>query len=220
MTNIDVYGCSWTRGVPPDWFSWSREFAKMHPNYQINDFSIGGTSIQWAYHQMLSRKNESVDLKIFQITAPFRYTMQHGEFFLDKRRKQLSNYSYYSQEAAHGILAFTFGYIPCEHKFYSKEHVEIAYKIWTDSMDYEQLISDYCIYVEKIAHEVDLCFVHNKYEYTEIKNRTGMTPLCIELELGSEVFNSHKIDNGNHLDHSGCQKVAMIIEKKLEEIRG
>ena len=96
---LAIFGCSWTYGVPLSWsqettsfkysknipqedfVNWTRELGKLDKDFEIYNYAIPGTSIEFSLG-MLERylKNPYCDHVIFQATRPYRYTYWSQDF--------------------------------------------------------------------------------------------------------------------------------------------
>jgi hypothetical protein len=73
--NIVCLGCSYTAGMPDDYYSWPEMLAQLRPDDNIYNLAVGGSSLIFSLHMLeLFKKDLVADIVIFQITNPHRHT--------------------------------------------------------------------------------------------------------------------------------------------------
>jgi hypothetical protein len=73
--NILCLGCSYTAGMPDDYYSWSEFLATERPSDNVYNLAIGGSSLLFSIYLLEQFKEElNPDVIIFQITHPYRFT--------------------------------------------------------------------------------------------------------------------------------------------------
>jgi len=73
--NIVCLGCSYTAGMPDNYYSWPEKLANLRPSDTIYNLAVSGTSLLFSIYILKQiQKIINVDKTIFQITNPHRQT--------------------------------------------------------------------------------------------------------------------------------------------------
>lgn len=201
---IAVFGCSFSSGVESvdDGNSWPKELAKLLPEYTIKNYAFGGSSLLWSVTTLKKYKRLfPKSYVIFQITLPYRYTVQKPYNFLKLLTKtKLKNYFEINQEP---FFPFIKPYTPStkiEGSVYETFIKEYYAHLDTDS---ELLMYD-CL-IDYVSKNSNFYFTHRNYKDDIIS---------IERSLGKK-FPSYVGDPGFHLKTKGCIAQAEFIKNKI-----
>lgn len=211
MKRIAVFGCSWTQGVYPEYYSWSKCLAKSRPDIHIDDYSKGGTSLKWSVSQLLATANINYDYKIFQVTDPYRITLSPYNLNYQKLYEFVTpNHRIYSSNLANEIITLNFGYYPRMIKRFSDKSIKNFHYIYYSTLNYDIQNFEYQLYIDYVIKNTDFVFFHRELDLqtARLKNSNIQS---IETVLTRPQFNKHVYDNGDHLDEQGCQKVCEWI---------
>jgi len=212
---IATFGCSWTHGTWPDNFSWAYELAKLDSTLYIDDYSKGGTSLDWSISQLLKTKNTTYDYKIIQITAPYRFTFAHNSIDYQKFRWQRrSNCITYSDDIHNEFILFNNG--PSnqndENYWWKQKEIDTLSRIIYSCIDEEYMDLQWLNNIKFAQTHCNLILFHFE-EHCQKANIDGS--MSSERIIGND-FNDHCIDDGYHLDESGSKKIAEWIYKRIK----
>lgn len=207
---INVYGCSWTHGVPNvnDRKSWPYYLSLILPkNYEIHSYAIGGSSLCYSVFQLHKCKKDA-DINIFQCTSPCRFTAFDGKNFTNKNL--IETYprlkEFYFTYAKSNCLAFNVGGI---EQFNKKDRTWFGR--WLQMADKATEESNRLSGLYYVKHHSDFVFSHLDYYDFDL----GI--VSIEKEFGSETFLSMCGDKGFHFGEEGSRKVANFVYKNIKE---
>lgn len=86
--NIVCLGCSYTAGMPEDYYSWPEKLAGIRKDDTIYNLAIGGASLILCLHILdIFLSNHKADKIVFQITHPHRFTSIDNNFSLEQSLK-------------------------------------------------------------------------------------------------------------------------------------
>jgi len=211
---INVYGCSWSSGVPDvdDHACWPQYFAEQNPNYKIKNYALGGTSIQYQARLFMKYKH-TADVNIFQGTSAHRWTDFDPSVNLeDGFIRRLPNYSYLPRKwASHNQKLKTYqvaktkrtkmldmkqSYYYAHLKYYSDEYMHME---------------RYAI-MDMLSRQADLCFWHRERDSYGYTKHTDNKLLCIQEHIDWKYIG----DDGEHLRNPGLKQVARLIKECLD----
>lgn len=194
--NIVCVGCSYTSGMPDNYYSWPEKLADLRPNDHIYNLSMGGSSLLFGIYLLEEfQKIQKIDKIIFQITHPHRFTGFRNFKLADSLVDWSSNYTRIdpdvrSKQSVLTITPSTANFkwtvnlekIKFSHQYYrnySRELGSIEYNIFSD-------------YISKLA---DISF---SYDQTPKKSREDV------------------IDKAGHFSKTGHEIIARWINDELE----
>tara|TARA_B110000503_G_scaffold137778_1_gene222631 strand:+ start:1463 stop:2170 length:708 start_codon:yes stop_codon:yes gene_type:complete len=229
---LAVFGCSWTYGVTVEWskkttslkyknnipqddfVNWTRELGKLCPNFEIYNYAIPGTSIEFSLG-MLERylKNPHCDFIIFQLTRPYRYTYWSQDFdetlHFKKYEPNVSQFDY-------SILDYVtiIDHHNDNNKIWNvlnKPDIENQYikKYFTNTSN-EMFENNYKAITSYIKDKVDICFSHES---------NGLTN-SVQDTLGDKMFENYWMDEGKHFGIIGAQWQAKWVLDQINTCRG
>jgi len=207
---IHTFGCSWTHGHGPvdeiALHSWARVLSERHPKVEVTNHALCGSSLDYSVAQLgevLKNKEESI--KIFQITAPFRYTVWSQDE-IRKHRLRDQNYSFYTETAIQKTERYHGGWNSNRvredkkfHKYLSVKRNHLAEK-WNFLGIHDFLIKN-----------CDFVFYHMRWDGISNPNLP-----CIKDTLGQQQFDKYIHDSGFHFGREGCEWVASWVEDNLK----
>lgn len=207
---IHTFGCSWTHGHGPDssdtgLTSWPSVLSQRHPRYEVVNHAFQGSSLDFSLaqlHEVLKSKEESI--RIFQITAPFRYTVWN-QADIDKHKTYLRNYSYYTDRAIETTERYHGGWNNNRVREDKKFHKYLVAK--RNPMAEK---ANYLSSADFLLHNCHFVFYHMRWEGISNYNIPA-----IKDELGEEQFTKYIHDDGFHFGMEGCKWVASWVEKNL-----
>lgn len=205
---LAVFGCSWSQGVPTvdNDFCWPKAIADQYPEWQIDNFSLAGSSLSfqaWLLDDVL--KHNAYDKIVFQITSPQRLTYFDDTVNVGSYLKSSNNYRELdrSGDIYRNIICITPGHLsladvdsfwnyPDKHNFanlyykYTNKHVSRV---------------EYKAVVEYVKNKTDFVYFHNE----DVCN-IGNIPVLMDL-TGSKFAS----DVGQHFNREGSNWVAKWI---------
>lgn len=202
---IAVFGCSFSSGVETidNGNSWPRQLAILMPEHTIKNYAFGGSSLSWSATQFIKYKRLFPDtFTIFQITMPYRYTVQKPYNFKKILKKtKLPNYFEINQEP---FFPFIKPYTPSTKIRKSKYEKFISEYYSHLDNDTEMLIFD-CL-IDFVSKNSSFYFTHRHYKDTI---------MSIEKTLGKK-FGSYIGDAGFHFNSIGLHNQAVLIKDQIE----
>lgn len=198
---IGVYGCSWCSGVAPYYFGWPKNLAHMLLKHEINDYSLGGMSLEATLYWFEQFKDHN-DINIVKLTTPHRLTII-SETAKVKRTQVTKNYSRWAQDFTETIVRLhpntpSRNRLDKLHKLYYK-HYNADVGLTT-----AQAITGYL----KNHKDVHMIFKHQSYD----KHHPDIS---IATQNFIPSFKSYIIDDGQHLSYEGAQIEAEYIKNYL-----
>ena len=198
---IGVYGCSWCAGVSPDYFGWPKNLAQMLSEHEVNDYSLGGMSLEATLYLFEMFKDQN-DINIVKLTSPYRLTII-SETAKVKRTQVTENYSRWGDDFAETIVRLhpttpsRKGLVKLHKIYYKHYNVDVG-------LTTARAIAGYL----KNHKDVHMIFKHQSYakHYPDIS---------IATEEFIPNFKSYIIDDGHHLSNEGAQIEAKYIKKYL-----
>jgi len=217
MANISTFGCSFTQGVWPVHYSWSKQFAKDHPQHMITDYSNGGTSIKWTAGELLRVcKSAPDDVKVVQITSPIRSTLNYADVdYVSMRWKSTPNFNRYDRMIAHSVLVMNLQGKASTVGQLSKDETDLVFKTWHDSVDPELELLEYGMYIDWIRAHADFVFFHKSHDAYQYHLHSNETLPSVEEHFGLEQFKAWIYDKGHHFGPEGVQEVANWVSTNL-----
>ena len=218
MIEISTFGCSWTRGVPPDFNNWSRQLSVLDPNFNVNDYSMGGTSVRWSVSQLLRQQRKgNKAIKIFQITAPNRITIPADDDVYDLLRYRVNEqFEFYEGSLFHYILPLNPNFVYGHHEYYTPLQVKSTYQVLYENIDTHAELHEYKLYIDWLKENVDFMFFHREDDLKSYIEAGGSSLPCVETYFGSAQFNDWVYDNGAHFNLEGSTAVARWIKEQLK----
>lgn len=227
---IATFGCSWTHGVDSidDNYSWPEALGELYPTWEIDNYAIAGTSLQfsiWLCNKIMNR-NLEYDKIVFQITSPRRLTYYHSngeEKFLEENFfEHRKNYKRFGIKGLYNdVQAITPSHVAAynindriwrgwhgDYAFTDREKAKFA-RLYYKKMSPHILNLEYQMFIEWIETKVDLCFFH-----TECPPRYKSNLPIIRNEA-SDNWNNFIADNGDHFGKEGCQWQAKWVAERL-----
>ena len=197
---IGVYGCSWCAGVAPNNFGWPKNLAQMLPEHEINDYSLGGFSIEAILYWFEQFKDHN-DINIVKLTTPYRLTIISEDAEV-KRTQVTENYSTWDKNFTETMIRIHPNSPP---QGAGKLH-RIYYKYYNQTVG---LITAHAIAEYLKNHkDVHMIFKHQSYD----KHHPDIS---IATQNFIPSFKSYIIDDGQHLSYEGAQIEAEYIKNYL-----
>jgi hypothetical protein len=200
---IGVYGCSWCAGVDPDYIGWPKNLAQMLPKHEINDYSLGGMSLEAILYWFEKFKDHN-DINIIKLTRPHRLTLISNDHLV-KRQQITPNYSTWENKFSHSMTRLQPQSIHPLSKHSKKLH-KLYYTMYNKDVGLitAQAMAEYL----KNHNDVHMIFSHDHrpYFYPNIEKST---------ENFIPNFKSYIIDDGAHLSYEGVQLEAEYVKTYL-----
>jgi hypothetical protein len=219
MNKLLTFGCSWTHGTYPEFFSWSREYALQHPEINVDDYSLNGTSLKWSVAQLQSVLPYTGNSKIvFQVTEPGRYTLadQNIDYNLLRAMPDYNLCRYTMAPHNHMLNLKTVCVSRPKAGYSAAKIVELHEALFTTyNIDSEEL--EWKMYIDYAVANADLVFFHKQSTQAKYLALGGDYLPCVEEHFGTILFNKWAYDGGHHLDVTGSQEVAKWITGNLDE---
>jgi len=210
---IATFGCSFTQGVHPYYYSYSRELAKLNPNCFVDDYSKGGSSLKWSVTQFEKHKTK-YDFVIFQVTTPYRFTYVHHSTDLSRFRLQVTdNFSMYNPQIHNHMITCTPTYFRESTPIYNEKDVKKLHQFLYSNLNAGIELTEWKLFVNYMNTRCDLMLFQE--EDTRITSNMSNS-YSIENILGSEFMNQHYADKYGHLDQQCAVKVAEWINNKIQ----
>lgn len=220
---IGIFGCSWSHGTfgVDNHRNWPYYFAVNNPKYQIYNYAVAGSSIQFQiYLYEYVKKHKPADIYIFQCTRPERFT-----FFKNKTKFEnllgdipskdgLNNYKWFNPENIRKIITpVTIGSIKTVKQAYADGYAgkSIAFsRLYFELANLEIMELEWKMGIEYIKNKVDFCFLHTEGEFRNIKDL-----YCIEDILGIEYCkqNFYEAHDQHHFNKKGLQWQANWVKE-------
>lgn len=210
---IATFGCSFTQGVPPHFYSYSRELAKLNSNYSVDDYSKCGSSLKWSVDQYEKHKTK-YDFVIFQVTLPYRFTYVHYSTDLPKFRLQVTdNFSMYNPNIHDHMITCLPIYFKVSTPIYNETEVKKLHQFLYANINSDIELLEWKMFVNYMNTKCDLMLFQK--EDTRITSNISNS-YSIENILGTKFMNQHHIDEHGHLDQQCAVKVAEWINNKIQ----
>jgi hypothetical protein len=219
MTDLIAFGCSWTHGTYPEFYSWAREYALQNPEINVDDYSLNGTSIKWSAAQLQSVLPYKGNSKIvFQVTELGRYTLADQDVnYKSLRETTANNYSQYTMAPHNHMLNLkpVCGQDP-KAGYTAAKIAELHEVLFTTyNIDSEEL--EWKMYIDYAVANTDFVYFHKQSLKTKYLALGGYHLPCVEEHFGETQFNDWIYDDGHHLDITGNQQVAQWIKGNLND---
>ena len=216
MTDIATFGCSFTYGVGKEYHSWAEEFAHMYPQYNVKNYSMGGTSVKWSMSQLL-QQNTLTSKVVFQLTAPQRITLSDQRMcYADNRIQKTSNYSLYDGDTALDVIIFNPQTIERPHRRHTAAEVSALHKVLLTSMDFDMEHYEWKMYIDHAVAHSDFAYFHKANDAAHYIDMGGKPLPCVETHFGKAQFDEWVYDKGYHFGIDGSQEVARWIKSNLK----
>lgn len=209
---IAVFGCSWSQGLYPDLDNWVKELAKLLPDYEFYNFSLGGTSLAYSIHllEQIYDSDINFDITIFQATSEgrltwwkshniFNFLERHGDnlFHIDKK-----NINDYVDKINYGTV-FSKSDLNKNDKIFGRQYYS-RLNLDMTSIELRSLL-------EFADKRVNILFSHRSMK------KYGLNYLSVFDTLGEENFKKFVIDEGEHFSNAGNKWQALWILDKLKQ---
>ena len=208
---VAVYGCSFTYGArSTDFVGWPTEFAKLHPQWEIYDFSASGTSLEFSA-LMCERYHQQYDLNIFQVTLPNRVTEFDPRLDWQQLQKKL-NGVYKTPETVQDR------YIT----MHDVHHNSAVIREYVAKRSYGAYRLEHKALIEMAKTWSDLVF--GVWHYNEDEQYYDIPYLCDEWDtdliesIKSDTYCTEPDSRGRpgHFNHKGRQLIAEWVDKRLK----
>jgi len=200
---IGVYGCSWCAGVGPNFFGWPKNLAKMLPEYEINDYSLGGMSLEAILYWFETFKDHN-DINIIKLTRPHRLTLISNDHVV-KRCQATPNYSTWEGTFENSMIRLQ-SHSAWPFSEYNNKLQKLYYKTYNRDVGLvtARAMADYL----KNHKDVHMIFSHNRgsKDYPNIEKST---------QTFLPNFDSYIIDDGAHFSYEGAEIEADYIKNYL-----
>jgi len=224
---IAIFGCSWSHGTSQldNHRNWPYYFAANNPNYEIYNYAMSASSIQFQiYLYEYVKKHKPADRYIFQCTRPERFTyFKNGMKFenlledIPSKNGGLNNYKWIPPYNANKeIRRITSASIkPVSEgilKGWTLEDIQFS-KLYYKLANLEIMELEWKMCIEYIKNKVDFCFLHTEGEFRNIKNL-----YCIEDILGREYCkqNFYESHDQHHFNKKGLQWQANWVKENAK----
>lgn len=202
MSQINVYGCSWSHGILENNFdSWVTEISKLLPEYKINNYALQGSSIAFSCW-MLEKTFDTNAINIFQCTMPGRFS-SWNEFDIKRYQFQKTdNVVCFSDDIPVERILANIG-----NKKY-KKFVNEYYAKLTEPLE----IIEWKAYIEFAKKRSTYIFTHRPHEVNcHLQNIDNIGNI-----LGIKKYKEYTDENdGFHFGPSGMKWQADFIVDKL-----
>jgi hypothetical protein len=219
MTNIATFGCSFTAGVGLDYFNWAKELACQNPSIQIDNYSLGGTSVKWSVSQMMAckKRNMKNTAVVFQIASPFRITLADQRIdYKSSRQKLTTNYTDYTVALYNEILHFNIGYPgQTTHAHFSKEDVVATHDVLFAALDIDIELFEWEMYIDSATEQADFTYFQLIRDQEQYFDMSGKKLPCVQEYMGIKQYKAWVYDDGEHLNAEGSQEVAKWVKSHL-----
>lgn len=194
--NIVCIGCSYTAGMPENWYSWPESLANLRPNDTVYNLAIGGSSLILSIYILDSfLKTNTADKVIFQITHPHRFTSIDSTFSIDKSLQKENNYI--------RIDPYVRGY----QNLMTVTPGDVTMK-WSKSYEKIKFAKQYYRFYSK-----DLGSLEHNFLIDAVKNRSDF---YFEYKDIPEDARQQTMDDSGHFNDKGHNIIAEWINNELE----
>jgi hypothetical protein len=218
MTNIATFGCSFTAGIGLDYFSWAKELACQNPSIQIDNYSLGGTSVKWSVSQMMAckKRNMKNTAVVFQIASPFRITLADQRIdYTSNRHKLTTNYTDYAPAVYNEILHFNSSNKQKVHAHFSEEDIFTTHKVLFAALDIDIELFEWKMYIDYAKDHADFAYFQLIRDQEQYVDMSGKKLPCVQEYMGIKQYKAWVYDNGDHLNAEGSQEVAKWVKSHL-----
>lgn len=191
--NIVCLGCSYTAGMPDDYYSWPEKLAELRPNDNVYNLAVGGSSLLFSLYTLdLFKKEQTPSIVVFQITHPHRYTFfKNFKLLFDQNKNYFRLSPNIRQEQ--NVLTITpadttdtwskisnkISFAKTYYKFYSTDLGELDFKILKEqaktssnlSFTYDDLPGEARLntiddagHFNKLGHDIIAKWINNELE--------------------------------------------------------
>lgn len=215
---IATFGCSWTHGLKEvdNFYSWPYALHNLNPDWEIHNYAIGGTNLQFQTFLLDDvLRHNSYDKIIFQITSPGRLTWFEEDYDFTKNMEETEkNYRCFNIENGfyRKLVIVTPGHMKLSSKnsFWSVPGKYDFAKKYYSFINKSIFRTEYKALIYYLKDKVDLLFMHNE----DILN-LNICPV-IKNEASKENSLSKIIaDNGDHFNKDGCNWQAKWVKDRL-----
>ena len=214
MTNISTFGCSFTAGTGSDSFSWAKEMAKLEPIMQVDNYSLGGTSVKWSVSQMLAYKGDCTT--VFQLTTPYRTTLVDQRIdYAAKRRQVTNNYCDFEDDLNWEMLVFNINCTQTDHAYFTRQEIANVHKVLYAALDLDTDIIEWKMYVDYAVAHADFAYFQLIRDQEQYFDMSGKKLPCVQEYMGINQYKAWVYDNGDHLNAEGSQEVAKWVKSHL-----
>ena len=216
---IGVFGCSWSVGVSSltpdrDYASWPVELSKIHPEWEIYNYSRGGIS-NTAILYFFEKYSHLYDINIVKLTGMARNTIIHPELNETLEQKQDNYYGFYRVEEQKFLGLNLSHFVPkWVHKPF-RDDTDNFKTVWDMWEKYYNI--DYAKYINRAQYnylkdKADIIFAHMNWQ----NDQYGFE--IINAEDNIENFYDYVFDDGHHLTKDGCYQEALWIERMIKDV--
>ena len=212
--NINVYGCSWSSGVPnvDNHDCWPKHFAEQNLDYKIKNYALPGTSIQYQARLFMKYK-DTADVNIFQGTSARRWTdFDQNVNLEDGFIKAFPNYSYLPFKWARDYQKLENYQVSKLKRTKNLNAKQTYYSTHLKYYSEKYMNMERYAIMDMLSRQADLCFWHRKRDSYEYTNYTNNKLLCLQEHIDWK----HIGDNGEHLKSPGLKQVALLIKEFLK----
>jgi hypothetical protein len=212
---IATFGCSWTHGLKQlnSFYSWPYALHKLQPEWEIHNYAIGASNLQFQTFLMEDvLRHHTYDKIIFQITSPSRLTYFEEDYDFTKHLTEMEpNYKRFDIEEGffRKVVTITPGHmkLPKSDSFWALPGKYEFAKSYYTTVNKSIFRTEYKALVNYLKNKVDLMFMHNE----------DILDLNICPVIMNELPDAKKFvaDSGEHFDIEGCDQQAKWILERL-----
>ena len=212
---IATFGCSWTHGLKQlnNFYSWPYALHKLQPDWEIHNYAIGASNLQFQIFLMEDvLRHHTYDKIIFQITSPSRLTYFEEDYDFTKHLTEMKpNYKRFDIEEGffRKVVTITPGHmkLPKSDSFWNLSGKYEFAKSYYTTVNKSIFRTEYKALVNYLKNKVDLMFMHNE-DILDLK----ICPVIMKELPSAKKFVA---DSGEHFDIEGCDQQAKWVLERL-----
>lgn len=211
LIRINIYGCSWTHGVPNvnRNSSWPEYLSQLLPSdVYIRNFSFCGSSLDYSIYQLHKYKGSSTkEINILQVTSPCRFCIWDERRFTEKQMISVSSnhskFDYVNNDRS--MMRLMAGTI-CEYR---------KQRAWFETSINYLDVQSRNLYTQRISN-VFYAVSHCDYVFTHLydEDLTEFNLPCVESVYPKTVYSE---DSGFHYGEKGSRLVAEMVYRGIED---
>lgn len=202
---IGVFGCSWTAGVYPEYYSWVKELACLSPNHSFHSYALGGVSNLFILH-LHNKFKHLYDFNIIKLTSSARLS-----FYIDENNWELekTNTNFYELklQKTHTIMRFNSGGYNKNNIVYDKKDMSKFYNLFYKYMNEDMFSTQHqieCQYAKTLVNTFVFC--HRNFDANGF----------LSTQDNIKDFETYIYDDGAHFNKKGAELEAQWIKNLLQ----